>query len=75
MPPATLQPIAASDVSAALADVAVAPPVNGTVEIAGPEAIGLDKLVRQLLEARRDDRRVITDANALYFGAPLTIKR
>ena len=72
MPPATLQPIAASDVSAALADVAVAPPVNGTVEIAGPEAIGLDKLVRQLLEARRDERRVITDANALYFGAPLT---
>ena len=71
MPPATLQPIAASDVSAALADVAVAPPVNGTVEIAGPEAIGLDKLVRQLLEARRDERRVITDANALYFGAPL----
>ena len=71
MPPETLQPIAARDVSAALADVAVAPPVNGTVEIAGPEAIGLDKLVRQLLEARRDERRVITDTNALYFGAPL----
>ena len=71
MPPATLQPIAASDVSAALADVAVAPPVDGTVEIASPEAIGLDKLVRQLLEARRDERRVITDTNALYFGAPL----
>jgi uncharacterized protein YbjT (DUF2867 family) len=71
MPPAKLQPIAASDVSAALADVAVTPPVNGTVEIAGPEAIGLDKLVRQLLDARRDERRVITDANALYFGALL----
>ena len=72
MPSATLQPIAASDVSAALADVAVAPPVNGTVEIAGPEAIGLDKLVGQLLEARRDERRVVSDPNALYFGAPLT---
>lgn len=71
MPPAKLQPIAAGDVSAALADVAVAPPVNGTLEIAGPEPIGLDKLVRQLLDARRDERRVITDANALYFGAPL----
>ncbi len=60
-----------SDVSAALADVAVAPPVNGTIEIAGPEPIGLDKLVRRLLEARGDERRVITDADALYFGAPL----
>ncbi len=71
MPPAKLQPIAASDVSAALAEVAVAPPVNGTVEIAGPEAIGLDSLVRQLIEARRDERRVVTDDKALYFGAPL----
>jgi uncharacterized protein YbjT (DUF2867 family) len=71
MPPAKLQPIAASDVSAALADVAVAPPVNGTVEIAGPKAIGLDKLVRGLLDARGDERRVITDADALYFRAPL----
>ena len=71
MPTAKLQPIAASDVSAALADVAVATPVNGTIEIAGPEPIGLDMLVRRLLEARGDERRVITDADALYFGAPL----
>lgn len=71
MPPATLQPIAAGDVSAALAEVAVAPPVNGTIEIAGPEPIGVDELVRRLLEARRDERRVITDSNALYFGTPL----
>ena len=71
MPTAKLQPIAASDVSAALADVAVATPVNGTIEIAGPEPIGLDMLVRRLLEARGDERRVITDGDALYFGAPL----
>jgi uncharacterized protein YbjT (DUF2867 family) len=71
MPTAKLQPIAASDVSAALADVAVAIPVNGTIEIAGPEPIGLDMLVRRLLEARGDERRVITDGDALYFGAPL----
>jgi uncharacterized protein YbjT (DUF2867 family) len=71
MPPAKLQPIAASDVSAALADVAVAPPVNGTLEIAGPEAIGLDELVRGLLAAHGDERRVITDTTALYFGTPL----
>ena len=66
-----MQPIAASDVSAALADVAVAAPVNGMVEIAGPEPIGLDALVRQLLEARHDERRVITDPSAQYFGASL----
>jgi uncharacterized protein YbjT (DUF2867 family) len=71
MPPAKLQPIAAGDVSAAVAEVAIAPPVNGTIEIAGPEAIGLDQLVRGLLDARGDERPVITDANALYFGAPL----
>ena len=71
MPPAKLQPIAAGDVSAAVAEVAVAPPVNGTIEIAGPEAIGLDELVRGLLDARGGERRVITDAAALYFGAPL----
>ena len=61
-----MQPIASDDVAAALADVAVDEPVNGTVEIAGPEQIRQDELVRQFLSATGDARRVVTDANARY---------
>lgn len=67
--PALMQPIAAADVSAALADVAVAAPLNGLVEIAGPEAIRQDELVRQLFRAKGDSRSVVTDPQGLYFGA------
>ncbi|MDX0464455.1 SDR family oxidoreductase [Sinorhizobium medicae] len=69
--PALIQPIASDDVAAALADVAVAPPVNGTVEIAGPEAIPLDELVRRFLRATEDQRKVLPDVHARYFGAVL----
>jgi uncharacterized protein YbjT (DUF2867 family) len=69
--PALMQPVAADDVAAALADVAVGRPVNGTVELAGPEPIPLDELGRRVLSAKQDARRVITDANALYYGAKL----
>jgi uncharacterized protein YbjT (DUF2867 family) len=69
--PAKLQPIAAADVAAALAEVAVAPPVNARIEIAGPDKIGLDELVRRLFAASKDPRQVITDPAALYFGAAL----
>ncbi|RKR91294.1 uncharacterized protein YbjT (DUF2867 family) [Micromonospora pisi] len=65
---ALVQPIAAADVSAALTDVAVAAPVNGTVEIAGPEPLHLDAIARQVLAAKGDNRRVTTDPNARYFG-------
>src|SRR6187399_1071824 len=67
LPPALLQPIAADDVAAALADAAVDEPVNGMVELAGPEPIGLDELARQLLRATHDPRTVITDVRARYF--------
>jgi hypothetical protein len=51
--------------------VAVEEPLNGTVELAGPEPIRLDELVRQFLSANRDARQVTTDVHALYFGTEL----
>jgi uncharacterized protein YbjT (DUF2867 family) len=69
--PALVQPIVSDDVAAALADVAVEEPVNGTVELAGPEPIRLDELVRRFLSANRDARNVTTDVHALYFGTEL----
>lgn len=68
LPSAPLQPIAAADVAAALADVAVQPPLNGTCEVAGPEAVPLDALIRRVFQARQDPREVVSDAGALYFG-------
>jgi uncharacterized protein YbjT (DUF2867 family) len=69
--PALIQPIASDDVAAALADLAVAPPLNGTVEVAGPEPLPLDKLARQFLAAKGDRREVIADVHARYFGAAI----
>jgi uncharacterized protein YbjT (DUF2867 family) len=69
--PALIQPIASDDVAAALADLAVAPPLNGTVEVAGPEPLPLDKLARQFLAAKGDGRKVIADVHARYFGAAI----
>jgi uncharacterized protein YbjT (DUF2867 family) len=68
LPPALMQPIVSDDVAAALADVAVEKPLNGTVELAGPEPIRMDELVRRFLSANRDARKVTTDAHAGYFG-------
>jgi uncharacterized protein YbjT (DUF2867 family) len=69
--PAKLQPIAANDVAAAVTDVALGEPVNGTVELAGPEAIPLDELGRRVLATNGDSRTVTTDPKARYFGAEL----
>ena len=68
LPPVLMQPIASDDVAAVLADVALAAPLNGTVELAGPEPIRQDELVRQFLKATGDARKVITDPKALYYG-------
>jgi hypothetical protein len=68
LPPVLMQPIAADDVAAVVADVALAEPLNGTFELAGPELIRLDDLVRQFLNATSDTRTVITDPKALYYG-------
>ena len=71
LPSALMQPIAADDVAAALAKIAVADPLNSMVELAGPEAIPLDEVVRQFLKANHDPRTVVTDEQARYFGIPL----
>ncbi len=69
--PAMIQPIAADDVAAAMADVALGAPLNGTVEIAGPDRVGLAALVRRYLLAIGDPRGVVVDAEAPYFGIVL----
>ncbi|MDZ7864393.1 SDR family oxidoreductase [Acidovorax sp.] len=69
--PALVQPIASDDVAAAMADVALAAPVNGTIEIAGPERVGLAALVQRYLAAIGDARTVVGDAAAPYFGVQL----
>ncbi len=68
LPPTLIQPVAAEDVAAALADIAVAKPLNGMAELAGPEPIPMDELVRRFLSARGDSRKVTTDAQAGYYG-------
>jgi uncharacterized protein YbjT (DUF2867 family) len=68
LPSALMQPIAADDVAANLADIAVGEPVNGIVELAGPEPIRMDELARKYLNATRDARTVTTDPNARYYG-------
>ena len=69
--PVLIRPMAADDVAGALADVAVGQPVNGIVEIAGPEQFRFDELVRRTLTDRGDPREVVTDPHARYFGAEL----
>ncbi len=72
--PAHLQPVASDDVAALVTKVATAAPANGTIELAGPERIGLDDLVRRYLAARHDARKVVTDVHAQYFGTELNDK-
>jgi uncharacterized protein YbjT (DUF2867 family) len=69
--PALMQPIASDEVVAALADVTLGAPLNGAVEVGGPEAIPLDELGREVLSAKQDPRRIIADARAQYFGTEL----
>ena len=71
LPSALFQPILSDDVVAALAQIAVANPLNETVELAGPEPIPFDEVVRQYLTAHKDTRTVVTDEQARYFGTPL----
>ncbi len=69
--PVLVQPEAADDVAAALAEIAVSEPVNGIVELAGPEQFRLDELARLVLTANNDPRPVRADRHARYFGAEL----
>ena len=72
LPPALIQPMAADDVASAVSRVAVGPPLNGTVEIGGPEKFHLDELIRMDLTARKDPRKVITDPQGRYYGIKVT---
>jgi uncharacterized protein YbjT (DUF2867 family) len=69
---AFIQPIFSDDVAQALADVTLSAPANSTVDLAGPERLRLDELVRRYLSAIKDARQVITDIKAPYFGAELS---
>ncbi len=69
---ALIQPMAADDVASTVARIAVGTPVNGTVEIAGPEQFRLDELVRRDLAALKDPREVISNPHARYFGGELS---
>lgn len=71
VPPVLFQPMAAEDVAKAVARVAVGGPVNGIVEVAGPQQFRFDELIRQGLAARNDPREVVADPHARYFGAEL----
>ena len=68
LPPAMMQPIVSDDVAAILAETVVGPPLNETIDIAGPEPIRMDELVRRYLIAKQDARQVTTDVRAGYFG-------
>jgi uncharacterized protein YbjT (DUF2867 family) len=74
MPPALIQPMAADDVASAVARIATNPPVNGTVEIGGPEQFRLDELARRTLTARHDPREVISDPHGRYYGIEVSEK-
>jgi uncharacterized protein YbjT (DUF2867 family) len=71
LPPVLIQPMAADDVAKAVARIAVGAPLNGTIEVAGPQQFRFDELIRQGLRARKDPRDVVADPHARYFGAEL----
>jgi uncharacterized protein YbjT (DUF2867 family) len=70
--PAAMQPIASDDVAAAMARAALAAPVNGTIEIAGPDRVGMAAIVQRYLRGVNDPREVVVDPHAPYFGVELT---
>src|SRR5262245_6301065 len=71
VPLVLIQPMAADDVATAVGRVAVSTPLNGTVEVAGPQRFRFDELIRQGLRARNDPREVAGDPHSRYFGAEL----
>jgi uncharacterized protein YbjT (DUF2867 family) len=71
LPPVLIQPMAADDVAKAVGKIAVGAPLNGTIEVAGPQQFHFDELIRQGLGARHDPREVVVDPHARYFGAEL----
>jgi uncharacterized protein YbjT (DUF2867 family) len=74
VPTALIQPMAADDVASAVAQIAVGAPVNGTVEVGGPEQFRLDELIRKSLSASNDSREVIADPHGRYYGIEVSEK-
>src|SRR2546430_596675 len=74
LPTALIQPMAADDVASAVGRIATGSPVNGTVEVGGPEKFRLDELVRKSLAAQKDPREVVTDPKARYYGIEVSEK-
>jgi uncharacterized protein YbjT (DUF2867 family) len=72
VPPAFIQPVLSDDVAAALVDITLGEPVNGTVDLAGPDRFSFEELIRHFLSANPDPRQVVTDTHASYFGAKLS---
>ena len=72
VPPVKFQPMAAGDVANALCDAALSQPVNGTIEIGGPQVFVFDDAVRRVLEFDHDSRQVIGDPEASYYGVQVT---
>ena len=68
LPPVLIQPMAADDVASAVCHVALGSPLNGTVEVGGPEQFRLYELIRRGLAARSDPREVVSDPHARYYG-------
>jgi len=71
LPSVLFQPIFSDDLAANVARIAVAKPLNGTIETAGPDALPFDEVVRRYLAAHHDPRTVVRDEQAHYFGTPL----
>jgi uncharacterized protein YbjT (DUF2867 family) len=69
MAPVAFQPIAADDVASAVAETAIGAPLNGRREIAGPDRLRFDEVIRERLITRNDPRQVVVDAQAAYFGS------
>jgi uncharacterized protein YbjT (DUF2867 family) len=70
--PVSFQPVAGDDVARAVGAIAIASPLHGRVDVAGPERFRMDEFFRQALAARHDPREVVTDPGARYFGAGLS---
>jgi len=68
---ALIQPVLSDDVVSVLTDIALGPPLNGTVEVGGPERFRFDEFITRVLSAKHDNREVVTDLHARYFGTEL----
>jgi uncharacterized protein YbjT (DUF2867 family) len=71
LPSASIQPILSEDVVDALVDITLGAPVNGIIDLAGPDRFRFEEIIRQFLSATQDTRQVVVDSHARYFGAAL----